>query len=638
MGDEPNVAVEDTKTCGVPETQNQSDSEGSRNEDDEAPRDLDDVGEEPEEKSKEQVNDELFTEQEEKPQVALMMPEVTEDEENREGNEQGGKNQAPRDAEGAGEIGDAEAAAASEEAPQVEIDGVPTDETEIPKEESADAQPLEGTEEAKELEEEEEDTVSEIVTTEEGETTVTKKGKRKKKQEVRSSLDSGIVKKAPSIDYDMAPRYQDGELDIISSSPSGDFNVVDSDVSVKFYSNVAEEAEEEEEYEKVQEEEVPHIDREPYLERYKELQSQIAVSKLKNCILQKKLAFFFKRRKMDHVLKEPEQQFDTQQKYGKKLDQFGELTELDNTQRKTINEELSNLKAKRKAKFEELTEMFKNMQDRELEIGTGLIHTKTGNPIPDKLIEKLLRRQRIQMETVSSMRLKFIQLKEMVNEKQEAIALLDNIGEGLHLMDYEQLKVENRSFADKIEERDEELTRLRFKCQNTIQILAHIREKSSALDCDNEDLKDDLAVAEGHQMQCRERLNDMKQQRDYYRNQTMKLKDESGLLLQPDLLRDMEDSIGELDRAKRFLENLQNQSKTITKQIRNIRKNMEYSEMIGRKSIQSNVDKSSSLSQKKGKRSSHTSGAHPILPEDAFDHLHNFYPNIQHNSNKKIYK
>lgn len=53
-----------------------------------------------------------------------------------------------------------------------------------------------------------------------------------------------------------------------------------------------------------------------------------------------------------------------------------------------------------------------------------------------------------------------------------------------------------RSYADKIEEREEELTRLRFKCQNTIQILAHIREKSSAMDADIFDMKDDMGLAE----------------------------------------------------------------------------------------------------------------------------------------------
>lgn len=75
---------------------------------------------------------------------------------------------------------------------------------------------------------------------------------------------------------------------------------------------------------------------------------------------------------------------------------------------------------------------------------SGLINTKTGNPIPDKLVERLVNRQRIAMQQVAAMRLKYIVLKDMVANKHNAIAEIDNVGEGLRLRDYEQLKVENR--------------------------------------------------------------------------------------------------------------------------------------------------------------------------------------------------
>lgn len=48
------------------------------------------------------------------------------------------------------------------------------------------------------------------------------------------------------------------------------------------------------------------------------------------------------------------------------------------------------------------------------------------------------------MDTVCEMRLKYIILREMAAGKQQAIADLDNVGEGLNLVDYEQLKSENR--------------------------------------------------------------------------------------------------------------------------------------------------------------------------------------------------
>lgn len=42
--------------------------------------------------------------------------------------------------------------------------------------------------------------------------------------------------------------------------------------------------------------------------------------------------------------------------------------------------------------------------------------------------------------------------------------------EGLHLIDFEQLKIENQSLNEKIEERNEELLKLRKKTTMTVQV------------------------------------------------------------------------------------------------------------------------------------------------------------------------
>lgn len=80
------------------------------------------------------------------------------------------------------------------------------------------------------------------------------------------------------------------------------------------------------------------------------------------------------------------------------------------------------------------------------------------------------------------MRLAYIKLRNRVSEKRAQIKSFDYIGPNLHLIDYEQLKVENHSQIDKIEEREEELLKLRIKCSGAIQCLAHVREKSAALE------------------------------------------------------------------------------------------------------------------------------------------------------------
>lgn len=46
---------------------------------------------------------------------------------------------------------------------------------------------------------------------------------------------------------------------------------------------------------------------------------------------------------------------------------------------------------------------------------------------------------------------------------------------GLHLIDFEQLKIENTTLNEKIEERNEDLLKLRKKATTTIHILARLR-------------------------------------------------------------------------------------------------------------------------------------------------------------------
>lgn len=98
-----------------------------------------------------------------------------------------------------------------------------------------------------------------------------------------------------------------------------------------------------------------------------------------------------------------------------------------------------------------------------------------------QLVERLVKNQMAKIEEMSSLRLLFIKIRDKIAEMESACERLDKIGEHYTLMDYEQLKIERRNHTDKIEERDEELSRLRLQCRNAIQCLAHTREKLAAV-------------------------------------------------------------------------------------------------------------------------------------------------------------
>ncbi|XP_048525239.1 coiled-coil domain-containing protein 96 isoform X2 [Dendroctonus ponderosae] len=383
------------------------------------------------------------------------------------------------------------------------------------------------------------------------------------------SFEPGPSRRRRSIYYDLESRIESTEQENLTQFFSID--TVDDFVLADDHA----ESVEEESLPTIIEEEAPALDRDLYYARYMDCGTKLESNRVRNNVLQKIVIMYLKRRKVENVCKDSEAPLDQVLKYGQKLDAYQQLMQINETQRLTVAAQVEELRSKRATVDEELKRNFLAMQNRESAIGRGLIYAKTGNQIPDKLIERFLRRQSDQLQQVSTMRLKFIKLKGMVEEKLDAINKLDNLENNLHLADYEQLKSDNRSYADKIEERDEELARLRNKCQNTIQILAHMREKSAALEADMDDLKDDFYSADETARDYRENLADIKHAKDRYRLMARNLKEESGLLTKNDLLDDMERSKSEVGALEAELAKCQEDVKVKKTVVRKLRKTIE---------------------------------------------------------------
>jgi histone deacetylase 6 len=91
------------------------------------------------------------------------------------------------------------------------------------------------------------------------------------------------------------------------------------------------------------------------------------------------------------------------------------------------------------------------------------------------------------------------QLEDQVKEKEE-------LAEGLHLIDFEQLKIENQTLNEKIEERNDELHKLQKKTTTTVQVLTHIKEKLSFVMQENKVLDGELGGLETSVSNLRDRL------------------------------------------------------------------------------------------------------------------------------------
>lgn len=123
---------------------------------------------------------------------------------------------------------------------------------------------------------------------------------------------------------------------------------------------------------------------------------------------------------------------------------------------------------------------------------------------------------------------------------EQTLKQKEELAEGLHLIDFEQLKIENQSLNEKIEERNEELLKLRKKTTTTVQILTHVREKLQFVERENAQLQVQLEELERDLSERRDRLGKAKSTRDTLRLQGRKIKEASVYITNSNLLDDME--------------------------------------------------------------------------------------------------
>ncbi|CAM9108645.1 unnamed protein product, partial [Phaeothamnion confervicola] len=97
-------------------------------------------------------------------------------------------------------------------------------------------------------------------------------------------------------------------------------------------------------------------------------------------------------------------------------------------------------------------------------------NSRTGKPIPWRIVSAIEAAEAKKEADVEKVRLKNINLRLTLRKLEGQLSAKEQLAEGLHLIDFEQLKIENQTLNDKIEERAEELDKLRKKNTTTVQV------------------------------------------------------------------------------------------------------------------------------------------------------------------------
>ena len=307
----------------------------------------------------------------------------------------------------------------------------------------------------------------------------------------------------------------------------------------------------EEEYERDQDNEDVRRDqqRNDLIRLLREAESENSSARAKNAALDKQAALYLhslgsKKAAEDKAAAEQGQprksQSELGQQYAGTLRTIGDnMSRLERDQ-VSYDREALDLQARleeKEEKVESVREAFTNFKS---EIAKAAENSRSGKPIPRKIIRQFEETELKKDEDVSKVRLRNINLRTQLKKLEGKVREKEQLADGLHLIDFEQLKIENQTLNEKIEERNEELHKLRKKTTTTVQVLTHIKEKLQFEKAQNEVLKQELATLDTELTAERDQLSKSKRARERMRAEGTALQGEQGFVSNDSLVQDYE--------------------------------------------------------------------------------------------------
>ncbi|EPQ20400.1 Coiled-coil domain-containing protein 96 [Myotis brandtii] len=224
------------------------------------------------------------------------------------------------------------------------------------------------------------------------------------------------------------------------------------------------------------------------------------------------------------------------------------------------HQELDQLKQQCKEKVSGVEKEWRRFQALKKQVvlqAMGSCRLRGGRQAALREVEQIQALEDKKEKEMSAVRLENVQLKQSLVHFETRMRTQEDTSDGLLLIDFEQLKIENQTFNEKVEERNEELLKLQGKVNNNVQIITHVKEKLHFVDIENMSKKAQLLEVEAQVALRRDILTKTKQARDNLRIDNIKLNQRCGLLGKESLLRDMEEKVGRTEQLQQHLENLQ---------------------------------------------------------------------------------
>lgn len=219
-----------------------------------------------------------------------------------------------------------------------------------------------------------------------------------------------------------------------------------------------------------------------------EIQRDVDALQLENQLFQR----FLLRDANDSVLTESEEKkrrrrnkLPTTLTIEQKLDivttELDEVTK-DRTESKAASEKLiDTLRAVLEETDIRIAELKKDAYEFKRDIVVGAENMRTGRTMAEKVIRYMEDKLRQRDAMIEKLRLKNSTMKTQKQKVESQLRQKEEMGDVLHYIDFHQLQIENKQYVQKIDERNEELLKLKLTTGATVQALNTLKNKLQSL-------------------------------------------------------------------------------------------------------------------------------------------------------------
>ncbi|XP_033126093.1 coiled-coil domain-containing protein 113-like [Anneissia japonica] len=140
-----------------------------------------------------------------------------------------------------------------------------------------------------------------------------------------------------------------------------------------------------------------------------------------------------------------------------------------------------------------LSELKKSFYEFDRDIVKGSVNSRSNRVIAEKVIRYFEDKQRARDTLIEKLRLKNSTLKVQKKKLHLQLKQKEEMGEVLHEVDFQQLKIENSQYLEKIDERNQDLLRLKLMSGNTQQVLNSYKKKLQTLTLESDRLNAEIS-------------------------------------------------------------------------------------------------------------------------------------------------